>query len=127
MSVAIFRSHLTFAFTSAVILTASAEAHHSHQNFIRAEYSVMQGTVREVHWLNPHSWVYLEVLDAEEQPTLWVLEGAAATTIYRKGSTKEMVEVGDDISVRCHPLKDGSPGCLLGYIASEAGLEKEFD
>lgn len=87
----------------------------------------MAGSVREIHWLNPHSWVYLEVADENGEATLWVLEGAAATTLFRKGWTEEMVEVGDEISVRCHPLKDRSPGCLLGYITNESGVEKEFD
>lgn len=107
--------------------TATAWTHHSHQNYFRAEYSHLEGTITEVHWINPHSWVYLEVEDSGGQPTVWVLEGAAATTLMREGWTREMVEVGDTISVRCHPLKDGSPGCLLGYITMEDGLEKEFD
>ena len=87
----------------------------------------MEETITEVHWLNPHSWVYLEVTGDDGQPTVWALEGAAASTLQRNGWTPEMVEVGDTITVRCHPLKDGSPGCLLGYITMENGVEKEFD
>ncbi|MFL2554675.1 MAG: DUF6152 family protein [Candidatus Rariloculaceae bacterium] len=123
----VFRNNITFVFVVLVFTVLPAAAHHSHQNFIRAEYLVMEGTVREIHWLNPHSWVYLEVLGSNDEPDLWVLEGAAARTLFRKGWTTEMVQVGDDISVRCHPLKDGSSGCLLGYITNEAGVEKEFD
>ena len=110
-----------------LLATASVRAHHSHQNYFRGEFTHMEGTIAEVHWMNPHTWVYLEVTDAGGQSTVWALEGAAVTTLLREGWTHEMVEVGDTISVRCHPLKDGSPGCLLGYITMGNGVEKEFD
>ena len=111
----------------AFFFTVFAWAHHSHQNYIRAEYVQFEGTVREVHWMNPHSWVYLEVEGNGGESAVWALEGAGATTLRRKGWPEDSVQVGDKISVRCHPLKDGSRGCLLGYITNEAGVEKEFD
>ncbi len=110
-----------------LLAAASAWAHHGHPHYFRGSYTHLEGTITEVHWLNPHTWVYLEVAGADGQPTVWALEGAAATTLRREGWTDEMVRVGDTISVRCHPLKDGSPGCLLGYITMENGVEKEFD
>lgn len=115
------------AIVAALLATASAWAHHSHPHYFRGSFTHMEGTITEVHWLNPHSWVYLEVTGDDGQPTVWALEGAAASTLQRNGWTPEMVEVGDTITVRCHPLKDGSPGCLLGYITMENGVEKEFD
>ena len=111
----------------AFFFTVCAWAHHSHQNYIRAEYVQFEGTVREVHWMNPHSWVYLEVEGNGGESAVWALEGAGATTLRRKGWPEDSVQVGDKISVRCHPLKDGSRGCLLGYITNEVGVEKEFD
>lgn len=119
---------LRSALTVAILLAATpAWAHHGHPHYFRGSYTHMEGTITEVHWLNPHTWVYLQVTDADGQSTVWALEGAAATTLQREGWTHEMVEVGDTVSVRCHPLKDGSPGCLLGYITMENGVEKEFD
>ena len=102
-------------------------AHHSHGNYLTTDWILLDGTVRELHWMNPHSWLYLEVVNADSQPTVWALEGASVTTLRRGGWTQGSVEVGDKISVRCHPLKDGSRGCLLGYLTTEAGIEKEFD
>ena len=118
------RAALTAAF---LLATASAWAHHGHPHYFRGSYTHMEGTITEVHWLNPHTWVYLQVMGDDGQSVVWALEGAAATTLRREGWTDEMVQVGDTISVRCHPLKDSSPGCLLGYITMENGVEKEFD
>ena len=87
----------------------------------------LEGTVQELHWMNPHSWIYLQVVDTNGKPSAWALEGASVTTLRRGGWAQESVRVGDTLSVRCHPLKDGSRGCLLGFIKMSDGSEKEFD
>jgi hypothetical protein len=102
-------------------------AHHSHGNYNMTEYIALKGTITEVHWLNPHSWVYLEVKDAKGEADIWALEGASVVQLQRRGWTKEMLKVGSNISVRCHQLRDRSTGCLLGYITTEGGQEKLFD
>ena len=110
-----------------VLIPGISSAHHSHGNYLRTDWILLDGNVKELHWMNPHSWVYLEVVNADGQLAIWALEGASVTTLRRGGWTRDSVEVGDNISVRCHPLKDGSRGCLLGYITTDAGTEKEFD
>ena len=89
----------------------------------------VQGTVSEVHWINPHVWVYLDVADQQGQTTTWALEGGSVGELTRGGWTKESIEIGDDITVRCRATKDGTTGCLLGYVTSINGTEmyKEFD
>jgi hypothetical protein len=111
----------------AAVFTGQAIAHHSHSNYDTANYTHLQGTVKEIHWLNPHSWIYLEVPDSAGQPVLWALEGASPAQLLRGGWTRESVVVGDTISVRCHQLRDGSKGCLLGFVTPEGGVEKEWD
>ena len=102
-------------------------AHHSHGNYQMTEYTLVNGTVKEIHWINPHSWIYLDVIEDTGQHAVWALEGASVATLRRGGWTEESVKVGDPISVRCHQLKDGSNGCLLGFVTTEGGVEKIFD
>ena len=83
--------------------------------------------MKEVHWVNPHSWLYLEVRDADGQPMLWALETTNLNGLRTLGVTDDTVKVGDTISVRCHRLRDGSRGCLLGFLTPENGVEKEWD
>lgn len=104
-----------------------AAAHHSHGNYILDEYTLLEGTVREVHWINPHTWIYLEVEDENGEPQMWALEGGGIAAITRRGWTRESVVPGDTINVRCHQLRDLSLGCLLGYVQPEGGEEKEWD
>ena len=109
------------------VLPVTAAAHHSHGNYSLMEYTHLQGEVKELLWLNPHVWIHLEVTDDSGEPSLWALEGGSIIALTRRGWSRDDIQPGDSISVRCHQLKDGSQGCLLGYVMPEGGVEKEFD
>ena len=61
--------------TSSGVLSvvASAAAHHSHGNY-EDTFIDLRGTVTEVHLLNPHSWVYVDVRNTNGQVQQWALE-----------------------------------------------------
>jgi hypothetical protein len=118
---------LSAAAIAAAVIALPAWAHHSHGNYEMTEYTVLQGKVMELHWVNPHIWIYLEVTDDSGEAAVWALESAGAGGLGRRGITKETVQVGDTISVRCHQLRDGANGCLLGFLTTEGGEEVEWD
>ena len=120
---------ITISTVLAVLLLISPNlaAHHSHGNYDLTKYTFLEGTVTEIHWINPHSWIYIQVVGADGQPVSWALEGANVTRLERIGWTREDVKVGDTISARCHQLRDGANGCLLGYVTPEGGVETVFD
>jgi hypothetical protein len=91
-------------------------AHHSHGNYDLTTWTMMDGTVKEVHLLVPHSWIYLDVKDDKGQLTTWALEATGPSGLLKVGIKREDVKPGDLIKVRCHLLRDGSNGCLLGYV-----------
>ena len=107
--------------------TVPALAHHSHGNYDMTTYTTIKGTIKEVHWMNPHTWIYLDVKGPTGEMDVWALEGASIVQLERRGWKKEMVKVGTNVCVRCHQLRDGSTGCLLGFITPEGGVEKIFD
>ena len=108
-------------------LSAAEAPHHSHGNYEMTEYTRLEGTVREIHWINPHSWIYMEVINEEGQAELWALEGANVAQLRRRGWTEDSIKPGDSIAVRCHRLRDRSNGCLLGFVTPEGGDERIFD
>jgi len=109
------------------VTTGRLLAHHSHGNYDMTTYTSIKGTIKEVHWMNPHTWIYLEVKGPTGEVDVWALEGASIPQLERRGWSKEMVKVGTTITVRCHQLRDKSTGCLLGFITPEGGVEKMFD
>ena len=118
---------LSLAVIAAAAVVLPAWAHHSHGNYQMTEYTILEGKVTEVHWVNPHIWIYMEVVDEGGESNVWALESAGATGLTRKGITKDTVQVGDTISVRCHQLRDKSNGCLLGFLTTQGGEEDEWD
>jgi hypothetical protein len=125
---------LTLAALCAAVTVVPVRAHHSHGNYDLTTWTTMNGEVKEVHLLVPHSWIYLDVKDDKNQVTTWALEATGPSGLTKVGIKREDVRPGDTIRVRCHLLKDGSNGCLLGYVtpthgdvARGHGVEKDWD
>ena len=123
-----------FAVLAALCPSAAVHAHHSHGNYDLTKWTTMEGEVKEVHLLVPHSWVYLDVKDAKGEVMTWALEATGPSGLTQVGVKREDVRPGDKIKVRCHLLRDGSNGCLLGYltpmhgdVARGHGVEKDWD
>jgi hypothetical protein len=125
---------LCIAMACAVSSVLPAWAHHSHNNYDTAVWTTMEGTVTEVHRLVPHSWIYMDVKDAKGETATWALEGTGPGGLEKVGIKVNDVRPGDRIKVRCHLLRDGSTGCLLGFVtpihgdvARGHGVEKDWD
>jgi hypothetical protein len=102
-------------------------AHHSHGNY-EDTFMDIEGVVKEVHLLVPHSWIYLEVKDAKGgEPQIWALESTGRPQLQKIGVTPDYVKVGDTVRARCHHLRDGSNGCLLGFLKAMDGTVKDWD
>jgi hypothetical protein len=110
----------------ALIASPSLQAHHSHGNYVDT-FTDIEGVVKEVHLMNPHSWVYLDVKGPDGQPQKWSLEASSLIQLERIGVTREYIKPGDTIKARCHPLRDGSRGCLLGFVKAQDGSIKDWD
>ena len=111
-----------------------ANAHHSHANYDITKWIEVEGKVRQVVFIAPHSIVYLDVADQKGVATTWALEATAPAGIFANGVNREDVRAGDTIKARCHRLRDGANGCLLGFVtpmhgdaARGNGVEREWD
>ena len=119
---------------AACVAAVPLVAHHSHNNYDVSKWTVMEGKVKQVIFIVPHSMVYLDVKDQKGETATWALEATNPQGIALRGVKREDVQVGDTIKVRCHLLRDGTRGCLLGFVtpmhgdvARGHGVEKEWD
>jgi hypothetical protein len=121
---------MRFKLAVAAIVVAAfalpARAHHSHGNYVDT-FKDITGVVKEVHLVVPHSWVYLEVKEGSGEPQIWALEATGRAGLERIGVNRQYLTPGDSIKVRCHPLRDGSSGCLLGFLKAKNGDIKDWD
>ncbi|PYS39831.1 MAG: hypothetical protein DMG14_12650 [Acidobacteria bacterium] len=118
---------LGLALIFALAVSFPAWAHHSHGNYNTDTFIDLEGVVKEVHLVVPHSWVYLEIKDAKGEPQMWALEATGRVGLERIGVTREYVKPGDTVKARCHLLRDGTNGCLLGFLKAKDGTIKDWD
>ena len=118
----------------AMSLATPISAHHSHANYDISTWTVLEGTVKQLVLMAPHSIVYLDVKDEKGAVATWALEATNQRTILSNGVKSQDVRPGDVIKVRCHLLRDGAKGCLLGFVtpmhgdpARGHGVELEWD
>lgn len=128
------RQFLALVLLLIVGVSQFAGAHHSHANYDISKWIEIEGTVRQIVFIAPHSIVYLDVKDASGAVATWALEATAPAGIFGNGVKREDVRAGDAIKARCHQLRDGTNGCLLGFItpmhgdvARGDGIEREWD
>jgi hypothetical protein len=120
------RFTVTLAAACAVGFVLSVSAHHSHGQYAET-FTDIEGVVKELHLLAPHSWIYLEVKDARGTPQVWALEATNRAQLEKMGVSREYLKIGDTVRARCHPLRDKTNGCLLGFLKARDGSVKDWD
>ncbi len=98
-----------------LVLVTGASAHHSRP----AQYNMdspieLTGVIRDMDWINPHSYLYLDVKSEDGEVVTWNLETLPLAMFRKAGMTKAMI-IGDGqpVTVRIHTARDGTPN--LGY------------
>jgi len=118
--------NLAVAAVTVLMLMPPVWAHHSSGGYRMTEYTYLQGRITQVHWVNPHVWLYMEAVDENGEIAVWVLEATGIIGLRGNGVTEDLVAPGTNVSVRCHRLRDGANGCLLGFLTPEGGEELEW-
>src|SRR5437016_1914317 len=105
------RTKLT-VFGACVGLLLAAVPVWAHHAFI-AEFDPnkplkLRGTVTKMEWINPHSWIHIDVKGEDGQVVRWMVEGGTPNTLLRRGFTKTSLPVGTEIIADGYRAKDGS-------------------
>jgi hypothetical protein len=103
--VSIFRIVLAFGALTALPLFA----HHE----LRAEFDekkpvTLRGIVTRFDWNNPHALLYLDVREAAGDPVNWAVEWASPLELRSAGWTRDVVKVGDSVTIEGWLARDGS-------------------
>jgi hypothetical protein len=84
-------------------------AHHSFAAEFDANRPVkLEGTVTKMEWINPHSWIHIDVTTTSGEVQKWMVEGGAPNALLRRGWNRNSLPAGSKISVQGFQAKDGS-------------------
>lgn len=90
-------------------LPPAALAHHSFAaEFDATKVVHLEGTVVQFAWVNPHSWIYMDVKKADGSVDHWKIEGGAPSLLLRRGWTKNSVQPGVKVVVSAYQSRDGA-------------------
>jgi len=86
-----------------------AIAHHAFvAQYDASKSTTLHGKVTKIEWTNPHARFYVDVKDKSGNVTNWNLELASPNALRRLGWTRDVIKVGEEVSVLVAPAKDGT-------------------
>ena len=104
---------------SALAITLPAGAHHSFAMFDLSRHVLVEGTVTDWDFNNPHSWLHIEGRSADGDLQTWSFEGAAPMHAARQGVSGSTFAKGESVRVVMSPLRDGRPAGAMCFVVKE--------
>jgi hypothetical protein len=100
---------VVITFIVAASVSPVLRAHHSFAAEFDANQPVtLKGTVTKMDWVNPHTWIHLDVKNPDGTVTRWMIEGGTPNTLVRRGFSKKSVEAGTEITIMGYRAKNGA-------------------
>jgi hypothetical protein len=93
----------------AFLVVPAVYAHHAPAIFDQTRTIVVEGTVTDFVWSNPHSWIRMDVTGADGTVRNWSIEMNPPTFLIRGGWRSTTLKPGDHIKAVVNPLRTGEP------------------
>jgi hypothetical protein len=101
---------IALAGLAVVMAGAPVRAHHSFAaQFDDKAPVTLKGTLSKMEWLNPHTWIHVDVKEADGKVVTWAIEGASPNSLVRRGVRKIDFPAGIELIVHGYRAKNGSP------------------
>jgi Family of unknown function (DUF6152) len=92
-----------------ISVTVPLLSHHAFSSEFDANKPVkLKGTVSRIEWINPHTWIHVDVKETDGKITKWMIEGGSPNALIRRGVTSQLLKVGMEVMVDGYQAKDGS-------------------
>jgi len=114
-----------------LVFAMPASAHHS----VQAEFDIhksftITGTIAKVEWINPHSYITVNVKDADGKITRWGFELGGGGVLRRAGLSREDrggMKPGDQVTIKALAAKDASNNGFLQELTMPDGRVIKFN
>ena len=107
----------------AAVTLQPALAHHSTAEFDYSKTVTIKGTVKQVQWTNPHSFIQVLVPGSGGQTVQWAVEIGSPSLNYKMGWKKDSLKPGDPITMTLAQARNGKPYATLRVATTVDGRE----
>lgn len=94
---------------SILIALTPASAHHGVAAYDSGKQINVTGVVKDWFWANPHCILQLDAPDSKGQVAHWTMETGNPSDLVNNGWSRQVLKVGDKITVTIQPAKNGRP------------------
>ena len=105
------RTRLMIVASAGLLMAAvfQLSAHHSFSaEFDSTKHVTLEGEVVMMEWVNPHSWLSIDVKKPDGSVQRWKIEGGSPSVLLRKGWNRDSLPTGTRVKVVGFQAKDGS-------------------
>jgi hypothetical protein len=100
---------LTLGAVALLAYAVPAVAHHAFGAEFDSDAPIrLEGAIVRVEWVNPHSWIHIEVEGDGGTSRVWMVEGGTPNVLLRRGLRRECLAIGSVLIVDGYQAKDHS-------------------
>src|SRR2546428_603166 len=104
------------------VIVVRVSGHHSFSAEFDANQPVtIRGVISKVEWVNPHSWIYVDVKQSDGTVVTWAIEGTEPNALIRRGLRKDSMPIGAEIVVQGWRAKNGKNMANGGSVTLPGG------
>jgi hypothetical protein len=116
------RRHALILSLASLLGSEPAAAHHSFSAiFDSAKRVTLTGTVSRVEWMNPHTWIYLDVKKDDGKVEAWAFEMGSPNRLMRYGWNQDSLATGATVTIAGSQARDGSMKAAVDTVTLPDG------
>ena len=97
------------SFAGLFITSLPAAAHHAFGSEFDSQSPVLlKGKIVEIEWVNPHTWIHVEITKPDGSKEVWMVEGGSPNSLLRRGVNKNSFAPGTEVVIDGYQARDHS-------------------
>lgn len=104
--------HITSLLAGAILLLIASQpaaAHHAFGSEFDSNAPVLiKGKIVQIEWVNPHTWIHVEMTKPDGTKEVWMFEGGSPNTLLRRGVNKTTFPAGTEVIIDGYQARDHS-------------------